>query len=107
MSVVCLLSQRNSDEWLAHRGTVGRVIVGDVHVLDAKMRPLPVGTPGTLWFKTASEFEYFNDAEKTAEARSADGTMSTVGDVGDVGYVDADGYLYLTCLLYTSPSPRD
>jgi long-chain acyl-CoA synthetase len=83
----------NSDEWLAHRGTVGRVIVGDVHVLDAKMRPLPVGTPGTLWFKTASEFEYFNDAEKTAEARSADGTMSTVGDVG---YVDADGYLYLT-----------
>jgi long-chain acyl-CoA synthetase len=43
------------------------VIVGDVHVLDAKMRPLPVGTPGTLWFKTASEFEYFNDAEKTAE----------------------------------------
>ena len=83
----------NSDEWLAHRGTVGRVIVGDVHVLDAKMRPLPVGTPGTLWFKTASDFEYFNDAEKTAEARSADGTMSTVGDVG---YVDADGYLYLT-----------
>jgi len=83
----------NSDEWLAHRGTVGRVIVGDVHVLDAKMRPLPFGTPGTLWFKTASEFEYFNDAEKTAEARSTDGTMSTVGDVG---YVDADGYLYLT-----------
>jgi long-chain acyl-CoA synthetase len=83
----------NSDEWLAHRGTVGRVIVGDVHVLDAKMRPLPVGTPGTLWFKTATEFEYFNDAEETAEARSADGTMSTVGDVG---YVDADGYLYLT-----------
>src|SRR6516164_4277195 len=31
----------NSDEWLAHRGTVGRVIVGDVHVLDAKTRPLP------------------------------------------------------------------
>jgi long-chain acyl-CoA synthetase len=83
----------NSDEWPAHRGTVGRVIVGDVHVLDAKLRPLPVGTPGTLWFKTASEFEYFNDAEKTAEARSTDGTMSTVGDVG---YVDADGYLYLT-----------
>ena len=40
----------------------------------------PVGTPGTLWFKTASEFEYFNDAEKTAEARSADGMMSTVGE---------------------------
>ena len=46
----------------------------------------------TVWFKTATPFEYFNDPVKTAEARSADGTMSTVGDVG---YVD-DGFLYLT-----------
>jgi long-chain acyl-CoA synthetase len=57
------------------------------------MKPCPVGTSGTVWFKTASAFEYFNDPEKTREARSADGTMSTVGDVG---YVDNDGYLYLT-----------
>ena len=57
------------------------------------MQPLPMGTPGTLWFKTATPFEYFNDPAKTAEARSADGSMSTVGDVG---YVDADGYLHLT-----------
>ena len=54
---------------------------------------MPKGTPGTLWFKTASPFEYFNDPEKTSEARSQDGTMSTVGDVG---YVDEDGFLYLT-----------
>jgi long-chain acyl-CoA synthetase len=47
----------------------------------------------TLWFKTATLFEYFNDPAKTAEARSADGSMSTVGDVG---YLDADGYLHLT-----------
>ena len=46
-----------------------------------------------MWFKTASAFEYFNDPERTKEARSADGSMSTVGDVG---YVDEDGYLYLT-----------
>jgi long-chain acyl-CoA synthetase len=52
-----------------------------------------VGTPGTLWFKTATPFEYFNDPAKTAEARSADGSMSTVGDVG---YVDKDGFLHLT-----------
>jgi long-chain acyl-CoA synthetase len=83
----------NSAEWLAHKGTVGRVLLGELKVLDDNMEPLPVGTPGTLWFKTATPFEYFNDPAKTAEARSADGSMSTVGDVG---YVDADGYLHLT-----------
>jgi long-chain acyl-CoA synthetase len=83
----------NSQEWLSHKGTVGRVLLGELHVLDDDMKPLPTGTAGTLWFKTATPFEYFNDPAKTREARSEDGTMSTVGDVG---YVDADGYLYLT-----------
>jgi long-chain acyl-CoA synthetase len=83
----------DSAEWLAHRRTVGKVLLGELHVLDAAMRPCPIGTPGTLWFKTATPFEYFNDPAKTTEARSPDGSMSTVGDVG---YVDDDGYLYLT-----------
>jgi long-chain acyl-CoA synthetase len=83
----------NSVEWLAHKGTVGRVLAGKLHVLDDAMNEQPTGTAGTLWFETATPFEYFNDPGKTAEARSADGAMSTVGDVG---YVDADGYLYLT-----------
>src|SRR5262249_42563601 len=83
----------DSRQWLSHRGTVGEVIAGDLHVLDEKMRPAPKGVPGKLWFKTVSEFEYFNDPVKTAESRSPDGTMTTVGDVG---YIDEDGYLYLT-----------
>jgi long-chain acyl-CoA synthetase len=83
----------NSTEWLAHRGTVGKVLLGDLHILDANMEECPPGTPGTVWFKTASAFEYFNDPQKTKEVRSADGSMSTVGDVG---YVDEDRYLYLT-----------
>jgi long-chain acyl-CoA synthetase len=83
----------DSAEWLAHRGTVGRVLLGELHVLDEEMKPCPTGTSGTLWFKTATPFEYFNDPARTAEARSSDGSMSTVGDVG---YVDDDGYLYLT-----------
>jgi long-chain acyl-CoA synthetase len=87
------LTACDSEEWLAHRGTVGRVLFGELNVLDDDMQPVPVGTPGTLWFKTASPFEYFKDPVKTAEARSPDGTLSTVGDVG---YVDEDGYLYLT-----------
>ena len=82
----------DSREWLAHRGSVGKVLLGDLHILDENMRPCPKGVPGTVWFKTATPFEYFNDPVKTAEARSADGTMSTVGDVG---YLD-DGFLYLT-----------
>ncbi|MFT4277878.1 MAG: AMP-binding protein [Rhodopseudomonas sp.] len=83
----------NSAEWLAHRGTVGKVMFGDLHILDDGMKPCPKGTPGQIWFKTATPFEYFNDPKKTQEARSEDGSMSTVGDVG---YVDDDGYLHLT-----------
>ena len=83
----------NSAEWLAHRGTVGKVMMGDLHILDEQMQPAAKGTPGEIWFKTASPFVYFNDAERTALTRSSDGTMTTVGDVG---YVDDDGFLHLT-----------
>ena len=82
-----------SAEWLAHPGTVGRIMLGELHVLDDEMREVPTGQPGTLWFKTATPFEYYKDPVKTREARSGDGSMSTVNDVG---YVDEDGFLYLT-----------
>ncbi len=80
-------------EWLAHRGTVGRPLFGEIQILDANRDPCPAGTIGEVWFKLASRFAYFNDPKRTAEALNADGTMGTVGDVG---YVDADGFLYLT-----------
>ena len=83
----------DSEEWLAHKGSVGKVILGDLHILDDDMNELPMGTPGTIWFKTATPFEYHNDPGKTAESTSPDGTMTTVGDVG---YVDEDNFLYLT-----------
>ena len=83
----------DTQEWLAHPGTVGKIVLGELAVLDDEMQPLPQGTPGTLWFKTATEFKYRNDPEKTAEATSPDGEMTTVGDVG---YVDEDGFLFLT-----------
>ena len=83
----------DSTEWLAHKGTVGRVMFGDLHIVDDDMNELPVGQPGTIWFKTATPFEYHNDADKTREATSSDGTMTTVNDVG---YLDEDGFLYLT-----------
>jgi long-chain acyl-CoA synthetase len=83
----------DSDEWLAHRGTVGKVLVGELHILDDSFNPSLPGSPGTLWFKPATPFQYFDDTEKTKESTSPDGTLVTVGDVG---YLDDDGYLYLT-----------
>ena len=66
---------------------------GEVHILDAEMREVPPGAVGRLLFKTAHPFEYFNDPEKTAAANSPDRTMSTVNDIG---YVDEEGFIYLT-----------
>ena len=58
------------------------------------MKPLPEGRhPARCGSRPATPFEYFNDPARRTQARSADGTMSTVGDVG---YVDDDGFLYLT-----------
>ncbi len=83
----------DSAEWLAHKGSVGRVLLGDLHILDEQGQPCVKGVSGEIWFKTATPFVYYNDPARTAETRSADGEMSTVGDVG---YVDDDGFLYLT-----------
>lgn len=81
-----------SEEWLQHKGSVGRVLLGELHVLDEEGNEVPEGESGELWFKRASEFNYFNNEEKTRESTSSDGSMSTVGDVGYL----REGYLYLT-----------
>jgi len=83
----------DSEEWLAHPGTVGRVLMGQLHILDDDMRECPPGTPGTIWFETPTPLRYFNDDQTSRDAASPDGRMSTVGDVG---YLDGDGYLHLT-----------
>jgi long-chain acyl-CoA synthetase len=83
----------DSEDWLAHRGTVGRALLGELLVLDDSGDPCETGTPGTVWFRGATSFEYFKDPTKTAESRTPDGSASTVGDVG---YLDSEGYLYLT-----------
>jgi long-chain acyl-CoA synthetase len=83
----------DSEQWLAHPGTVGRPILGELMILDDDGKPCPTGVDGTIWFRGATAFQYFDDPAKTAESRSADGMASSVGDVG---HVDEDGYLYLT-----------
>ena len=83
----------DSHEWLAHKGTVGKTVLGELHILDDELRECPTGVTGTIWFRTPTPIEYFNDPEKSGEVTSPDGTMCTVGDVG---YVDDEEYLYLT-----------
>jgi long-chain acyl-CoA synthetase len=83
----------DSAQWLAHPGTVGHPILGELLILDDQGQECPTGADGTIWFQGATAFEYFQDPAKTAESRTGDGSTSSVGDVG---HVDADGYLYLT-----------
>ncbi len=82
-----------SEEWLAHKGTVGKVVLGELRILDDDFNETPRGEPGVIWFRAGMDFEYFKDPEKTRESRSPDGSLCTVGDVG---YLDEDGYLHLT-----------
>jgi acyl-CoA synthetase (AMP-forming)/AMP-acid ligase II len=79
-------------DWLAHPGTVGRAIVGTVHVCDDDYNEVAVGERGTIWFEGGNPFEYHNDPDKTASSRDPRGWTT----LGDVGYVDADGFVYLT-----------
>ena len=86
------LTMCNSAEWLAHRGTVGRAVLGTVKICDEAGNELPQGEAGTIYFADGRPFEYHNDPAKTAETKNARGWTT----LGDVGYVDADGFLHLT-----------
>jgi acyl-CoA synthetase (AMP-forming)/AMP-acid ligase II len=80
------------EDWLAHPGTVGRAANNSVHICDEDGNELPVGEAGQVWFDAKATFRYHNDPEKTAKAYNDKGWSS----LGDVGYLDADGWLYLT-----------
>jgi long-chain acyl-CoA synthetase len=82
-----------SQEWLAHRGTVGRAVLGEIRIIDDDGNPCAPGEIGTVWFLGGSAFSYFGRA---GEAASENGAVVGGRSVGDVGYLDADGYLYLT-----------
>jgi long-chain acyl-CoA synthetase len=86
----------DSEDWLAHKGSVGRALVVTIHILDEAGSECPAGTPGTVWFSGAPDFAYFNDPEKTAAAMRDGTDGARMSTVGDMGYLDADGYLYLT-----------
>ncbi len=78
-------------EWLAHPGSVGRPMV-ECHVVGEDGEELPPGQPGVVYFAGGRSFEYHNDPAKTASITNEKGWRT----LGDMGYLDEDGYLYLT-----------
>jgi acyl-CoA synthetase (AMP-forming)/AMP-acid ligase II len=78
-------------EWLAHPGSVG-IPMAPVHVVGDDGAELSAGQTGELYFEGGPAFEYFKDPAKTASVYNDRGWRS----LGDMGYVDEDGYLYLT-----------
>jgi long-chain acyl-CoA synthetase len=84
----------DSSTWLEHPGTVGRPMVeGLVMVGDEQGEPLPAGEVGLVYLRAPREgrFEYFGDPAKTADSYRGD-----YFTLGDLGYVDDDGFLFLT-----------
>jgi acyl-CoA synthetase (AMP-forming)/AMP-acid ligase II len=79
------------EEWLAHPGSVGRPLLGTVHITDDEGTELPVGEVGTVWFEGGGRFSYHRDDAKTAAAHDTRGWST----LGDVGRLDEDGYLHL------------
>jgi acyl-CoA synthetase (AMP-forming)/AMP-acid ligase II len=79
------------DEWLAHPGSVGKPN-NPVHIVGEDGHECPLGEPGSIYFEGGPPFEYHNDPAKTASVSNDKGWRT----LGDVGYVDEEGYLYLT-----------
>jgi bile acid-coenzyme A ligase len=76
-------------EWLAHPGSVGRVVSGEMQVTDEAGNALPPGEIGEIWLRSTigPTYRYLG-----ATARSRGGGWESLGDLG---WMDADGYLYL------------
>ena len=84
-----------SEDWLEHPGSVGRAALGVLHICDDDGNDLPPGEAGLVYFeRDVVSFEYHNDPGKTQAARHPQ--HPTWNALGDVGYLDEDGYLYLT-----------
>lgn len=85
----------NSTDYLNHPGSVGRTLLAPIHILDEAGTELPPGEVGTVYFEPATGrpgFEYHKDGDKTREVFDPHGWAT----VGDMGYLDEEGFLYLT-----------
>ena len=82
-------------EWLAHPGTVGKPILGVLHICDDDGKEQPTGEPGLVYFELPKmSFSYHKEEAKTRDSQHPE--HSNWSALGDVGYVDKDGFLFLT-----------
>jgi acyl-CoA synthetase (AMP-forming)/AMP-acid ligase II len=81
----------SSEEWLQKKGSVGKSLLGEIRVIDDEGKLLPPGREGRIFFHGGPPVSYHNSPEKTREVQGEHGAT-----FGDIGYVDADGYLFLT-----------
>lgn len=92
VGTVCAIT---SEEWLDHKGSVGRSIPPfHAVVFDDEMNEVSANTEGQLFFRddTGRGIVYPNDPEKTAASNPEPGLFT----LGEIGYIDADGYVYIT-----------
>ncbi|MEM5518091.1 acyl-CoA synthetase [Henriciella sp. AS95] len=80
------------EEWLAHKGSVGQAKFGTLHILSENGEELPPRKEGAIFFEGGNQFRYHKDDAKTADSYNDKGWST----LGDIGWVDEDGYLYLT-----------
>ena len=89
------ISTISAADWLRKGGSVGRPLdTVELVVVDDQGARVAPGEEGTLYFRNllGTDFEYHNDPDKTADAHLEPGLFTT----GDVGYLDDDGYLWLS-----------
>lgn len=84
----------SSAEWLRKPGSVGRATWGTLHICDDAGHELPPGEQGIVYFEGGWDFQYLGDPDKTRDSRNP--LHPDWSALGDVGYLDPDGYLFLT-----------
>ena len=85
----CFIS---AQEWLTHKGSVGKAVMGELRICDEDGEALPPRSEGVVHFANGPPLAYHNAPEKIAEGTNKHGWTT----LGDVGWVDEEGYLYLT-----------
>lgn len=83
-----------SEEWLAKPGSVGKPTWGALHICDDAGNEVPTGEQGIVYFEGGWDFQYHGDPDKTRDSRNP--LHPTWSTLGDIGFVDPDGYLFLT-----------